>query len=215
MMENAAIYVRVSTSKQEVENQIADCVKFAEQHNFKYEVFKEPARSAYKEIDRPVLNSILARARKGEFKHIVVWDYDRLYRNRKKFVEVMQAYSKLGVKIHSHRQEWVEEIHKVPSPWNEILYDMIIQVIGWIGEEESIKRAERTRAALSRIQNRLEKQGVYVARNGRQIVQLGRPKIMLDPTDVLEMRKNGLSIREIARKLKVSKSKVARIISGG
>ena len=79
---------------------------------------------------------------------VVIWAYDRLQRNRKKFLELMQLYSVKGTRIYSFREQWIEELHKVPTPWNEIIYNMMMQIIGWMAENESQHRSERTKARL-------------------------------------------------------------------
>jgi len=56
--------------------------------------------------------------------------------------------------------------------------------------------AERVKAGLRR-----------AVENGKK---LGRPKVGIDEEEVFRLRERGLSFREIARRLKLSKSTVAR-----
>ena len=85
---------------------------------------------------------------KGKIKILIVWDYDRLYRNRLKFVDFIRAYTKMGIKIYSFRQQWFKSISDVPSPWNDIVGGLLIDVLGWMAEDESKKRNERIRNAV-------------------------------------------------------------------
>jgi len=81
---NVAIYVRVSTDKQELEQQEQSCIKFCEIKGFDtYEVFREKM-STRKE--RPVLNDMLRRARRGEFDIIIVFRLDRAWRSSRQFI---------------------------------------------------------------------------------------------------------------------------------
>jgi DNA invertase Pin-like site-specific DNA recombinase len=61
----------------------------------------------------------------------------------------MQLFSMKGIKLHSVKESWFEEFHKIPAPFNEILYDLMLQMVGWLAEEESKKRSERVRLAFN------------------------------------------------------------------
>ena len=74
---------------------------------------------------------------------------------------------------------------------------MIFTVIGAVAELERSLIRERVMMGLDRAR--------------RQGTKLGRPRILLDADKVAELRANGLSLREIALELKVSKDKIARV----
>lgn len=143
-----AIYVRVSGKKQEEKNQLPDCRKLAKELKFKgYDIIKEKL-SAFKNPDRETLRKL------EKYDHVVIWRYDRLQRNRKRFVELMRYYSHRGTKIHSFSEGWVEELHKIPSPWNEMIYDFVIQLVGWMAEEESMLKSRRVKLAVKKKKGR-------------------------------------------------------------
>jgi len=137
------IYCRVSTELQREENQIPECRRYAEELGLDVSEVIQEKISAFKNPDRESMKKFLS------YPHLVVWSYDRLFRNRVKFIQAMQHFSLKGVKIHSVTEKWFEEFHKIPAPFNEILYDLMLQLTGWIAEEESKKRSERVRLAFN------------------------------------------------------------------
>jgi len=146
--EKAIIVVRVSTQEQDVDQQLPDCERYCEERGWEIvEVYKE-VQSAWKTyIPRKTLNKALSYVRRKRIPHVVFWDMDRFWRNRQKAVETIRAYQELGIQLHFVRQAFLEDIMKAPHPWNEILYDMIINILSWVGEEESRKRSDRVKKA--------------------------------------------------------------------
>lgn len=191
------VYVRVSTEDQDPENQIRDCVELLKKMDVNsFTVFKEHKSAWNKSHSRPVFNEILNSARKGEVKRIVVWDYDRLYRNRSRLISLMREYDALGVEILSVRQGFLSDIRKIPAPFNEWVYNLVLEVIAWIGEEESNKRSERVKIAFKRGKHK----------------SWGRPKKEIKLSDIQDLQDQGYTIRGIARMLKVSKSKIYEVL---
>ena len=165
----SAIYLRVSTLEQNPENQLKECLDLCKRLEIKApQVFEEHASAWKQDVERPILNRLLDRAKKGELKTLVVWDFDRIYRNRKKTVEFIRNYGRLGLKVYSARQPWMEDIEKIPSPFDEIIKDLMVQVVGWMAEEESRKKSERVRAAYK---NRKTKWGRKKHRVSRKKIQ--------------------------------------------
>lgn len=139
-----AIYVRVSTDKQEELNQLPECMELAAELGLSDLEIIQEKMSAYKNPERESILGLL------KADHVIIWSYDRLHRNRAKFMELMQYARQKGVKIHSVRERWLEELYKIPAPWDTILTDFLLQVIGWMAEEESSKRSDRVRIAFER-----------------------------------------------------------------
>jgi len=42
----------------------------------------------------------------------------------------------------------LEEINKIPKPWNDIMFDLLLNIFGWIGEEESTKKSDRIKLSI-------------------------------------------------------------------
>lgn len=140
----AAIYARVSTRKQDADNQIAALKEWAGQRGFKVvEVYAE-MESAWRDGHQHELARLVQDARKGRFSVVLVWALDRL--SRLGALSVLSLINKLaghGVKVLSHQEVWTE----APGELAEILY----AIAGWVARMESQRRSERTKAGLDRV----------------------------------------------------------------
>jgi DNA invertase Pin-like site-specific DNA recombinase len=198
------VYLRVSTDDkgQNPELQLQDCLTLL--GDKPYEVFKEEV-SAWREKDRPIFDAMVKRALQEKIARIVVWDLDRLYRNRVKMVSFVKEMAKVNCKVVSTRQKWLESLHQIPYPWNEIVFDLVINIIGWMAEEESQKKSERVKMAVTK------KYGKTYSRQGKK---WGRPTISSEQRrKIRRFREEGLSIRQIASQMRVGKSTVSKVLS--
>ena len=72
-----AIYVRVSTDKQEVENQLQPLLDFANKRGLEvYKIYKDIATG--KSSNREEFNTMISEAHQKKFDAILVWSLDRL-----------------------------------------------------------------------------------------------------------------------------------------
>jgi DNA invertase Pin-like site-specific DNA recombinase len=183
------IYIRTSTSEQTPELQLNDisslvnideCICFKEQE------------SAYKtEVNRPEFEKIRALIYKRQVSDLYVWHLDRLFRNRKKLIDFLLLCKMNSVIIHSYKQVWLESLNRIPEPFNEMVYDMMIQIFGFIAEEESSTKSARIKNAVRRS---------YAGKTKCHTGNLWGRKPFSKQTvkKVLEFRAQGKSIREIA-----------------
>lgn len=188
-MPACVIYNRTSTDDQNPENQLKDCISI--NHYGDYIILQDKA-SAWKDTsEREDFDKLKKMIRAGEVSHLIVWDFDRLYRNRAMFKEFLQFLHAYKVKLHSYRQTWIEEINKIPAPWNDIVYSLLIDIFGWLAEEESKKKSERVKSAV----RRGDKGTVSYKGNrwGRKPIPESTIK------QVLELHKQGLSLRAIKK----------------
>lgn len=77
-MKRIAIYVRVSTSDQTVENQKIRLIDYAEKNSLTYDIYEE-TESTRK--TRPVKQALLARLRNHEYDAVIVYKLDRWARS--------------------------------------------------------------------------------------------------------------------------------------
>lgn len=161
------------------------------------EVFTEE-KSAWQSYNRPVFDSMLDRAKREGVKAIVVWDYDRVYRDRKKLLELVGTYRKLyGIKIYSVRQKFMEDLLKMDGTIGELMYDVMLNFYGWIAQEESDKKSMRVKEA-------------YARKKGKN---WGRPKLSdYYIQQIKEKVGAGVPILKIARELKMSKNTVKKYL---
>jgi DNA invertase Pin-like site-specific DNA recombinase len=136
----AAIYLRVSTTEQEPQNQAASCERICEARGWKGTQFIETESGAKK---RPVWAQVMEHARRGEVKAVVVWSIDRIGRVRTQIAHDLAELLRFGVPCVSVQQPWLDS---APGPLRELL----VQVMGWVAEGERIELIARTKAGLAR-----------------------------------------------------------------
>ncbi|MBN1182274.1 MAG: recombinase family protein, partial [Bacteroidales bacterium] len=78
IMKHVAIYTRVSTSEQTVENQRIRLIEYAEKSNLTYDIYEE-VESTRK--TRPVKQALLAKLRNNEYDAVLVYKLDRWARS--------------------------------------------------------------------------------------------------------------------------------------
>jgi DNA invertase Pin-like site-specific DNA recombinase len=191
------IYLRTSTEEQNPQNQIEDCKSINQYGEY---IILEEKQSAWKDDikEREVFRNVRKQIKAGKLKHLIVWNLDRIYRNRRKLIEFFQFCNLYKCKIHSYRQAWLEDLHKMPEPFNEAMYDFMLQILGWIAEEESKQKGDRVRAAIVRGEGKMT-----MSKLGSE---WGRKPANIDIKKVLELSEQGLSYREIANKIEYKNS---------
>ena len=101
------IYIRTSTEEQNPENQFKDCASLCDSE---YEVVEEK-KSAWKDdYKREGFNEILKSIKQRECNELIVWDLDRIYRNRMKLIAFFKEAKYYDCKIRSYRQKFLEDI---------------------------------------------------------------------------------------------------------
>jgi DNA invertase Pin-like site-specific DNA recombinase len=185
-----ALYLRVSTDKQETENQAVQLREFAAKQGWKiigeYCDYESGAKS-----DRAEFQRMFADASKRRFDLVLFWALDRL--SREGVLETLQHLNRLesyGVAYRSFTEQYFDSCG--------VFRDVIISVAATLAKQERIKRSERTKA------------GLAIARARGKI--LGRPKTLTaTPRDVRRLRASGHSFRVTARKLGISLRSVQRL----
>lgn len=196
------IYLRTSTEEQNPENQLKDCLSINEYGG--HQVIQDK-QSAWKEKDRKGFEELKKLISSRKCKHVIVWDLDRVYRNRKNLIGFFQFAKAYGCQIHSFRQQWLESLNKIQPPFNEIMFDLMLQIMGWLAEEESSKKSERVKAAI-----RKKAEGTY-SRTGKK---WGRKGISTQKINqIIAMRNQGDSIRSISKELNLSIGVVHKTLS--
>jgi DNA invertase Pin-like site-specific DNA recombinase len=189
-----ALYARVSTKDkgQDYENQLRELRVFVERkapegwtlaHEY---VDKASGKTA----DRPAFLRMFEDASRKEFDMVLFWSLDRF--SREGVFETLQHLQRLtshGVEWFSFREEYLRSVG--------VFRDAVIGILGAIAKQERVRISERVQAGLSRAK--------------AQGKQLGRPRAAVRTERVLELRKKGMSIRQIANATGVSAMTVQRI----
>src|SRR5882672_9539499 len=92
----AAIYARVSTTDQTCENQLLELRGYTTARHWSAVDFIDRGVSGAKDR-RPALDQLVADARKRRFDVLVVWRLDRLGRNLRHLVTLLEELQVLGV----------------------------------------------------------------------------------------------------------------------
>lgn len=143
-----AIYCRVSTDQQELEQQSQSCVKFCEYKQFQYTLFKDIGSG--KTMNRPEFLDMLKRLRAREFDGVVVFRFDRIGRNAREVVTLFEEFETKGIQVFS-----LNENLDTTSPIGRAMRDIILRLAQL--ERENI--AEATRQRLQALKNMGKKLG--------------------------------------------------------
>ncbi len=152
-------------------------------------LFEDTASGA--RTDRPGLAEALAYLREGDV--LVVWRLDRLGRSMQHLIETISAMQARGVGFRS-----LTETIDTTTPGGRLVF----HVFGALGQFERDLIRERTRAGLA-----------AAAARGRK----GGRKSVVTPEKLQAARRHlaaGLSVREVAVRLKVSKSALYEALRG-
>lgn len=180
----AAIYARVSTTDQTCENQLIELRKYVQARGWAVVEFVDDAVSGATDR-RPALDRLVADARRRRFDVLVVWRLDRLGRNLKHLVTLLEDVQAVGIAFVSLG----EGIDCTTAAGR-----LQLHVLAALAEFERARIAERVRAGLARVRA-----------SGKR---LGRPAANLAVADVV--RTGHQSVRDAARALGVSRSVVHR-----
>jgi hypothetical protein len=111
----AALYCRVSTDDQHLETQLYDLREFARQRGF--EIVNEYTDTiSGAKSKRPALDQLLADARRNRFEIVIVSAFDRLARNVRHFLEVLDEFNHLNITFISLREN-IDTAGHWDGPW--------------------------------------------------------------------------------------------------
>jgi len=147
-MNNAVIYLRVSSDKQTEESQLKPCREFCKERNYNVvNIFKDHAKSAYKNVKRPAFDEVNKLVKNRDINHIVVWALDRwTRRGAKELQNTIDYLSAYDVQLHSVQEKWLESIN-MPGGMGNVIRDFFVGLIGWMAQQESDLKSERIRAS--------------------------------------------------------------------
>ncbi|MGO9275693.1 MAG: recombinase family protein [Terriglobia bacterium] len=197
----AAIYVRVSTSHRSQHGatnafdqnpavQEQPLRELIAQRGWTFHGVYSDRASGAKER-RPGLDELMADARRGLFDIVIVWRFDRFARSVKQLVLALEEFRSLGIDFVSH-----QEAMDTSTPMGKAMFT----IIGAMAELERSVIRDRLVAGLEYARQ-------HGTKSGRAI---GRPRAVFRRDQVRELRGQGCSWREIAKRLNVSSASVRR-----
>ena len=184
----AGLYLRVSTLDQHPETQRYDLVQLAEQRGFQV-VDEYVDKISGTRARRPALDRMLSDAHRRRFDVLVVWAFDRLARSVRHFLQVIDELNHLNIEFVSYRENI-----DTAGPMGRA----VMVILSAVAELERNLIIERVRSGMRRA--RLEGQ------------HIGRPKLIVDRDAVIRDRQRGLSIRQVAKLHRLSRTSVCRVL---
>ena len=189
----AALYVRVSTDHQSVENQIQELRQVAERRGWSVvEIYRDAGISGAKGRDqRPGLDTLLKDASRRKFDVVMAWAIDRLGRSLIDLLGTIQHLEAVGVDLYLDQQSI-----DTTTPAGKLLF----QLTGAFAEFERSMIRQRVRAGLSVIKVKIQRDGKFVSKAGKVRRRLGRPGAEPDKIELArrELAK-GIGIGKVAR----------------
>ena len=190
-MKKVAIYCRVSTSEQTVENQKRDLQRYCEARKWEIVQTFEDVGVSGAQHDRPALAELMAQAAKRKFNAVLVWKFDRFARSTNHLLEALQVFKELGIEFVS-LSEGIDTSTAAGK--------MLFTIVGSFAEFERSLIQERVVAGIRRAQA----EGTHC----------GRPRKGFDVGKALELHKAGHSLRSIAKTVGASYATVYRTLVG-
>jgi len=187
-----AIYVRVSTEKQEAENQLIALREYAARSG--WEIFKEYVDIiSGKEKSRPAFDQLFRDAHKLLFDVVLFWDLSRFSRSGTLFtLQKLQELQSLGIDYISYQEQYITTL----GPFKDVL----ISIMATLAKLEREKISERTKAGLIRAR----KQGKKIGRPGISKYQRKR---------AIELYQKLHSIRAVSKRMRLGYGTIHKIVS--
>jgi len=176
-----AIYVRVSTEKQDYENQLSQLREYCKKQNHSiYKIYSETISG--KESQRPIFKEMMDCAAQRKFDGIVVWALDRFTREgTAKLWHYINTLNSYGVKFISYSEP-------VFNTDNEMVRDILLTVMAALAKIERERISDRTKA------------GLAVAR--AKGIRLGKPEVPKKVKQlIIDLREQGKSYRDICKEV--------------
>lgn len=184
-----ALYCRVSTTKQELEQQIAACQRFCDYKKFEVaEIYSEKISSTK---HRPEYLRLIQELRNMKYEGVVVFRLDRLGRTSRELALIIDELESKGIKVLSINESF-DTSTAIGRAMREFIY-ILAQL-----EREQIGEATKQRLAA-------------VKATGKRLGQ--KPCSDFQVNKVRELASTGLSSRKIAAQMQISHVTVNNIVN--
>ena len=192
---DVAIYARVSTASQTVENQLIELRDAAKRLGWTvaHEIVDEGISVRKGRSDRAGFDRIFELVEQKAVGAVMAWSVDRIGRSLQDLVALMKELQRNSVDLYCHQQSI-----NTATPAGR----MTFSIFGALGEYERSLIIERIHAG--------------IARAKAEGVRFGRPRVYGDEVraQVIELRAKGMRMRDIARELGVGFGTVWRVCRG-
>ncbi len=136
-----AIYVRVSTSKQELKNQEAQLKEYCEKMHYEiYDIYSDVISG--KEKSRPAFDKLFTHARLRKFDLVLFWALDRFSRSGTLFtLQKLKELENLRITWESYTEPYFNSAGQFK--------DVVLSIMATLAKIEREKISERTKAGLA------------------------------------------------------------------
>jgi DNA invertase Pin-like site-specific DNA recombinase len=173
-------YIRVSSVQQNTNRQLVD-VEYDK-------AFTETVSA--KNTERPQLKAMIEHVREGDV--VVVHSMDRLARNTKDLLEIVEVLKGKGVSI-----KFIKENLEFTAGKDNSMSNLMLTLLGAVAQFERELMLERQREGIEIAKQK----GLYKGRSSS-----------INREAVMEGINNGLSVRKTAAKYRIAVSSVSRIV---
>jgi len=180
-MKNTAIYVRVSTDKQEVNNQLTQLREYCEKSN--YTIFHEYVETISGVSDkRPQFELMFEHAHRKLFDLVLFWDLSRFSRAGTLYtLQKLKELENLGIDWESYREQYFKSIGEFK--------DVVLSIMATLSKMERERISERTKAGLKSAKNVGKRGKDKKSRKQRSDIGIKRGVQKTDHDHIVEMRK--------------------------
>lgn len=154
MAKKAILYLRVSSRRQDSDNQLPALEKWASDNGYEVTAIYRESESAWAEGHQRELARLIRDLPKHKVDILLVWALDRLTRQGiGPILQIVNNFRVHGVQVISLAEKWTDQ---EPGP----MLDLFYAFAGWAANYESNRLSQRVKAGLLRAQ----KQGKTLGR---------------------------------------------------
>lgn len=196
MAKHVAMYVRVSTEEQNIENQLPDMEAWVEQNAKDDEVIWYQDHHTGRNMRRPGWRAMKLALVRNQIKTLVFWRVDRMARSFIDAIDFYKHVEALGIQLIS-----LKENFDLSTPVGKLLFHMLISFAQW----ESDIRSERTKAGMARAKAAGKKIGGW---QKSRLPPKASPRVI---KTILMMAEARIGCSETARQLGLHRTTVYRV----
>ncbi|QHL87433.1 recombinase family protein [Nibribacter ruber] len=203
-MTPVALYVRVSSKRQDYQRQISELELLATKHQFQVvQIFQEVGSATKrKKEERPELLQLIKLAETGAIQKVLVSEISRLGRKTSEILNLIDRFTELKVSVFVkslNLETLLDDGRKNPAA------NLVFVILAELASSETEQLGERIRS------------GLEEARRKNKVI--GRPKgsvktdkkLLEENPKAVRLLKSGKSIREVAKLCEVSNQTVQKI----
>ena len=172
-------------------NQLLQLREFASRQGWRIIAEFVDTVSGSGKVKRPQFDKMMLAASQKQFDLLLFWRLDRLSREGVRMtLTYLERLDGWGVAWRSYQEPYLDSCGAMK--------DVVLSIMACMAQQERIAISERTKAGLAR-----------AVKAGKT---LGRPEVKVDVKKARQMQREGLGLRPIASKLKISVNSLRRAL---